>query len=192
MPPSVEVVNFIDPYKRRGVKRSRPDDSSGGNVYQGALPSADRSRSGGALRGGFGGAPRGRFGGGAPRGHFRGGARRGGGVEDERTIRASVAALGASGFDVAKRKRWEGGILAAAGAVVHSPVTQRMPQKMRRGVMKARREKAAKADAEALASGVVRPAGAKKRKVRRAWAQPAEDEPVPHSLRGPVMHVGSR
>ena len=104
-----------------------------------------------------------------------------------KSVWSSVAELGASGFEGSQRKQWEGGQLAALGAIVKGK-SQRMPFKMYLGVTKAREKRAAKVEEEARQSGVVRPLKKKKSKDRKREDR-AQDEPVPHNIRGAVMHV---
>lgn len=104
-----------------------------------------------------------------------------------KSVWSSVAELGASGFEGSQRKQWEGGQLAALGAIVKGK-SQRMPFKMYLGVTKAREKRAAKVEEEARQSGVVRPVKKKKSKDRKREDR-AQDEPVPHNIRGAVMHV---
>jgi len=108
-----------------------------------------------------------------------------------RNIWASVAELGASGFEGSQKKKWEGSRLASVGGVVTGK-SQRMPFKMYLGVSKARREREAKVEEEARQSGIVRPKKQKKmRKVEKKGGRDGFDEPVPHNIRGSIMFAGS-
>ena len=113
---------------------------------------------------------------------------------DRRSVFASVAALGASGFAGAQLKKWEGGQLAAVGGWV-KPKVQKMPFKQFLGVAKARAFREARAAEEARQSGVVLPKGAKKaarkaaRDAERRDRLHASDEPVPYTVRGAVMRA---
>jgi hypothetical protein len=163
----VEVVDFVDPSRVGGVKRAREE---------GAAPRAPPS------------AP--------PLAPLPAGLSRKHHPTDRRSVFASVAALGASGFAGAQLKKWEGGQLAAVGGVV-SARAQKMPFRQFLGVARARAFREAKAEEEARQSGVVRPRSAKKA-ARRA-ARDAErrgrskaggsDEPVPYTVRGTVMRA---
>jgi hypothetical protein len=112
---------------------------------------------------------------------------------DRRSVFASVAALGASGFVGAQLKQWEVGQLEAVGGFVKR-AAQKMPFKQFLGVARVRAFRGAKAEEEARQSGVVRPRGAKKaaRKAarvaeRRERSLVESDLPVPYTIRGAVM-----
>ena len=107
-------------------------------------------------------------------------------ADTDRDVRASVAALGASGFELKAKRARASSALEAIGAVVKK---QRMPFKMMIGVDRARAVRAARADEEARASGVVRAGGTKKRKVRKQRERDAPDVPEPFDIRGGVMFV---
>lgn len=113
---------------------------------------------------------------------------------DRRSVFASVAALGASGFAGAQLKKWEGSQLAAVGGWV-KPKAQKMPFKQFLGVTQARAFREARAAEEARQSGVVLPKGAKKaarkaaRDAERRDRLHASDEPVPYTVRGAVMRA---
>ena len=110
------------------------------------------------------------------------------GVGSKKSIWASVAELGASGFSDSARKALAGAQLAAVGGHVKDRSQgQRMPFKMYLGVSKARAERSAKAEERARVSGVVLPKKKKKAKKQREKAAP--DEPIPNTIRGSVMHV---
>ena len=106
------------------------------------------------------------------------------GVDSKRSVWASVAELGASGFQESKRKALGSAALVAAGARV---TAQRMPFKMFLGVSRARKERGAKEAERARVSGVVLPKA--KRKTRKVRERAAPDEPIPNNVRGSVMHA---
>jgi hypothetical protein len=112
--------------------------------------------------------------------------------DDDLRARRAVAELGASGFSQSAKRARGDSALAAIGAVVKQ---QRMPFRMALGVAAKRAKRAAAAEAEARASGVVRAggAGANKRAKRAAKAKNREreapDEPTPYDQRGAVLHV---
>ena len=64
-----------------------------------------------------------------------------------------------------------------------------MPFKMMIGVDRARAVRAARADEETRANGVVRTGSTKKRKVRKQRERDAPDVPEPFDIRGGVMFV---
>jgi len=107
------------------------------------------------------------------------------GVASKRSVWASVAELGASGFQDAKRKALGSAALVAVGA--RPAAQQRMPFKMYLGVSRARKERSDKAAERARVSGVVLPKV--KRKARKVRERAAPDEPVPQHIRGSVMHA---
>ncbi len=110
------------------------------------------------------------------------------GVTSKRSVWASVAELGASGFQDSKRKALASSKLAAVGGLVADRSQgQRMPFKMYLGVARARKERGAKEEERARVSGVVLPKA--KKKARKQREREAPDEPTPSNIRGSVMHV---
>jgi hypothetical protein len=106
------------------------------------------------------------------------------GAGSKRAVWASVAELGASGFQESKRKALGSAALAATGARL---TAQRMPFKMYLGVSRARKERGEKEAERARVSGVVLPKA--KRKARKVREKAAADEPIPKNIRGSVMHA---
>jgi hypothetical protein len=111
------------------------------------------------------------------------------GTASKRSVWASVAELGASGFQDSKRKALGSAALAAAGVrlTARAAGQQRMPFKMYLGVSRARKERGAKEAERARVSGVVLPKA--KRKARKVRERAAPDEPIPNNVRGSVMHA---
>lgn len=121
-------------------------------------------------------------------------------VLDFRQALNSVRELGGSALDGGRpRKALEAKKLASLGAHVQWK-PQTMPYRMALGVNKKRKEREAVAMAEAREAGHGlgmnkngKRAKAHKADVRRSKSRgekAASDEPVPHTVRGPVMHVG--